>query len=70
MVELERFRAVGVADGVYPNDEGVIWNNTHTATLEDYKLKGDFELLYTPGAIAADEKQREKEYKQIGGVKR
>ncbi|POA17867.1 S-type Pyocin [Pseudomonas sp. FW300-N1A1] len=68
--ELERFRAVGVADGVYPNDEGVIWNNTHSATLEDYKLKGDFELLYTPDAIAADEKQREKEYKQIGGIKR
>jgi hypothetical protein len=68
--ELERFRALGVADGVDPNDEGVIWNNTHTATLEDYKLKDAFELLYTPDAIEADDKQTDEEYKQIGGIKR
>lgn len=67
--ELERFRALGVADGVDPNDEGVIWNNTHSATLEDYKLKDAFELLYSPDAIDADDKQREKEYKQMGGAK-
>ncbi|WP_223463661.1 MULTISPECIES: S-type pyocin domain-containing protein [unclassified Pseudomonas] len=68
--ELERFRALGVVDGVNPNDDGVIWNNTHAATLEDYKLKDDFELLYTPEAIEADNKQTDRESKQIGGVKR
>ncbi|MBN3863250.1 S-type Pyocin [Pseudomonas frederiksbergensis] len=67
--ELERFRALGVADGVNPKDEGVIWNNTHAATLEDYKLKGEFELLYTPEAIEADNKQTDREYKQLGGAK-
>ncbi|WP_306108828.1 S-type pyocin domain-containing protein [Pseudomonas sp. H3(2019)] len=68
--ELERFRALAVADGVNPTDDGVIWNNTHAATLEDYKLKDAVESLYTPDAIEADEKQREKEYRQIGGIKR
>lgn len=67
--ELERFRALGVADGVNPNDEGATWNNTHAATLEDYKLKDASELLYTPDALEADEKQRERMYKQLGGVK-
>ncbi|MND78270.1 Pyocin-S2 [compost metagenome] len=66
--ELERFRALGVADGVN-SDDGVIWNNTHAATLEDYKIKDAFELLYTPDAIEADEKQREREYKELGGLK-
>ncbi|WP_256586136.1 MULTISPECIES: S-type pyocin domain-containing protein [unclassified Pseudomonas] len=64
-----RFRALGVVDGVDPNDDGVIWNNTHAATLEDYKVKDAFELLYTPDAIEAGEKQREREYKELGGVK-
>ncbi|MGN8275049.1 S-type pyocin domain-containing protein [Pseudomonas sp. SMN5] len=59
--ELERFRNLGVADGVDPNDEGVTWNNAHAATLEDYKLKDAFELLYTPDAIEADNKR---EYKK------
>ncbi|MNX76927.1 Pyocin-S2 [compost metagenome] len=67
--ELERYRALGVVDGVDPNDDGVIWNNTHAATLEDYKVKDAFELLYTPDAIEADEKQSEREYKELGGVK-
>ena len=58
-----------MADGVNPNDEGAIWNNTHAATLEDYKLKDDSELLYTPEAIEADDKQIEREYKQLGGAK-
>lgn len=61
--ELERYRALGVADGVDPNDGGVIWNNTHTATLEDYKLKDAFNLLYTPEAIEADNTQVEREHK-------
>ena len=67
--ELERFRTLGVIDGVRPNDEGATWNNTHAATLEDYKLKDASELLYTPNALEADEKQRERMYKQLGGVK-
>lgn len=67
--ELERFRALGVEDGVKPDDDGATWNNTHAATLEDYKLKGAFELLYTPEAIEADNKQANREYEQLGGVK-
>lgn len=68
--ELERFRKLGVADGINPNDEGAIWNSTHAATLEDYKLKDDPELLYTPEAMEAYGKQIEREYKQLGGAKR
>jgi hypothetical protein len=67
--EFERFRALGVADGVNPDDEGATWNNTHAATLEDYKLKDASELLYTPDAVEADKKQREREYRQLGGMK-
>lgn len=55
--ELERYRALGIADGVKPNDDGATWNNTHAATLEDYKLQDADELLYTPEAIAAENKQ-------------
>lgn len=51
--ELERYRAVGVPDGVAPDDDGATWNNTHTATLEDYKLSSDRSLLYTPEALKA-----------------
>ncbi|WP_267269899.1 S-type pyocin domain-containing protein [Pseudomonas protegens] len=61
--ELERFRTLGVADGVDPKDNGVIWNNTHAATLEDYKLKDRSDLFYTQEAIEADFKQIEREYK-------
>ncbi|WP_375139326.1 S-type pyocin domain-containing protein [Pseudomonas lurida] len=53
MRELERYRAIGVADGV----EGNVWNNAHTATLEDYKLRDADDLFYTPEAIAAEIKQ-------------
>ncbi|KWV82271.1 Pyocin-S2 [Pseudomonas fluorescens] len=55
--ELERYRALGIADGVKPNDDGATWNNTHAATLEDFKLKDADELLYTPEAIVAENKQ-------------
>ncbi len=53
MRELERYRALGVADGV----EGNVWNNAHAATLEDYKLRDADDLFYTPEAIAAEIKQ-------------
>lgn len=35
------------ADNIEAHD---LWNNTHTATLEDYKLKGTVEDLYHPDA--------------------
>ncbi|WP_207223915.1 S-type pyocin domain-containing protein [Pseudomonas orientalis] len=60
--ELERYRALGVADGLKPNDD-TIWNSAHTATLEDYKLKDGFNLFYTPEAIEADDAQVEREEK-------
>lgn len=55
--ELERYRALGITDGVAPDDEGATWNNTHAATLEDYRIKDATTLLYTSEAIAADYKQ-------------
>lgn len=55
--ELERYRALGITDGVAPDDEGATWNNTHAATLEDYRIKDPTTLLYTSEAIAADYKQ-------------
>ncbi|MGP2427521.1 pyocin [Yersinia sp. 2538 StPb PI] len=45
--ELERYRALGVPDGV--NDKSV-WNDAHTATLEDYKVNEKKQPLYTPEA--------------------
>lgn len=36
---------------------------THTATLEDYGLSSDFELLYTPEAVEADTLQSARENK-------
>ncbi|MFL1542844.1 S-type pyocin domain-containing protein [Pseudomonas sp. O39] len=61
--ELERYRALGVADGIAPDDRGVTWNNAHAATLEDYKLKDGEGLFYTPEAIEADRVQSEREAK-------
>ncbi|PZW75607.1 S-type pyocin [Pseudomonas sp. 2848] len=58
--ELERYRALKVPDDANPLDG--TWNNAHTATLEDYKLGQDFELLYTPEAVEADTLQILKEY--------
>lgn len=60
--ELERFRALGIADRILPNDRGEAWNNTHAATLEDYQLSSEAELLYTPEALEADRKQLERDY--------
>ncbi len=48
--ELERYRAVGVPDGV--EDENV-WNDAHTATLEDYKVNEKTQPLYTLEAVKA-----------------
>lgn len=59
--ELERYRALGVPDGV--EDESV-WNDTHTATLEDYKVNEKTDPLYTPEAKEAYEKA---ELKKLDG---
>jgi len=61
--ELERYRTLGVLDGVMPSDDGATWNNTHAATLEDFKLKDGADLFYTPEAIEADRLQSEREAK-------
>ncbi|MFV2948939.1 S-type pyocin domain-containing protein [Pseudomonas japonica] len=52
--ELERYRSLNVPDGFLPQDDGAIWNNTHTATLEDYKLKDSSDLFYTTEAKNAE----------------
>jgi len=52
--ELERSRALGVADGETPeggDSAAEAWNNAHTATLEDYKLLDDPSTLYTFDAL-------------------
>ncbi|QJW57880.1 hypothetical protein HL670_04803 [Serratia plymuthica] len=49
--ELERYRNLGIKDGEIPKNDSEVWNNTHTATLEDYKLSSDEKLLYTPEAL-------------------
>ena len=39
--ELERYRKLGIKDGIEPEDPDVayeIWNNAHTATLEDFRI--------------------------------
>ena len=53
--ELERYRAIGVEDGPVPDEiKDEVWNNAHTATLEDFQLKDDWRLFYTVEADAAD----------------
>jgi hypothetical protein len=41
------------------------FNPEHTATLEDFKLKDDPSLLYTPEALAAGRAQDEREYQKL-----
>lgn len=48
--ELERYRNLGVKDGEIPENRAEVWNNTHTATLEDYKVNERTQPLYTPEA--------------------
>jgi hypothetical protein len=59
--ELERYRNLGIKDGTIPDNQGEVWNNTHTATLEDYKINERNEPLYTPDAIKAAEEQAKRE---------
>ncbi|MGC6388363.1 S-type pyocin domain-containing protein [Ewingella sp. S1.OA.A_B6] len=52
--ELERYRVLGVPDGV---EDKSVWNDAHTASLEDYKVNERMEPLYTPDAEKAYEEQ-------------
>lgn len=56
--ELERYRALGVPDGI---EDKSVWNDAHTATLEDYKVNEKTQALYTPEAIEAYEAQEMRE---------
>lgn len=62
--ELERYRAFGYSDNTSPSDESPIWNNAHTAALEDYKLGSELTLLYTEQAINAMYAQDQREYEK------
>lgn len=62
--ELERYRAFGYSDTASPSDESQIWNNAHTATLEDYKLGSELTLLYSEEAISAMNAQDQTEYEK------
>lgn len=48
-----------------PDPDSPAWNNVHTATLEDFKLKDDPSLLYTPEALAAAAEQDERDYQRF-----
>ncbi|MNF57618.1 hypothetical protein D3C85_800260 [compost metagenome] len=56
--ELERYRALGFADSV--EDES-IWNDAHTATLEDYGIHEGTSPLYTQEAKDAGNRQEYKD---------
>lgn len=54
--ELERYRNLGIKDGEVPKtvqEQKSVWNNTHTATLEDYKVNEKEQPLYTDDALQA-----------------
>lgn len=57
--ELERYRSLGVNDGMLPENIAEIWNNAHTATLEDYKVNEKTQPLYTAEAKEAYRKAEE-----------
>jgi hypothetical protein len=63
--EFERLKALGYGDTEMPDKYSSVWNNVHTATLEDYKLKDDPTLLYTPEALEAARRQEEREYQKL-----
>ena len=57
--ELERYRNLGIEDGKNPKNAAEVWNNAHTATLEDYKIDERHEPLYTPEAEEAYAREQE-----------
>ena len=66
---MERFRAMGIADDYIPRSNPSLWNNLHTATLEDFKLSNDEALRYTAEAIDAAKKQELKAFESVSGSK-
>jgi|GEM_PF-6577850 len=50
--EYERYRALHVSDGVDPGYE--IWNDAHSATLEDYQINEHTHPLYHPDITEDD----------------
>lgn len=65
--EFERFKALGFSDTQSPDAGSPIWNNVHTATLEDFQLKDDHTLLYTSEALTAAAQQVDREYQKLLG---
>ncbi len=63
--EFERFKALGFGDTERPDIGSPIWNNVHAATLEDFQLKDDPTLLYTPEALTAAFEQDERNYQKL-----
>ncbi|VVP04485.1 hypothetical protein PS898_02985 [Pseudomonas fluorescens] len=63
--EFERFKALGFGDTERPDIGSPIWNNVHTATLEDFQLKDDPTLLYTTEALNAALEQGERNYQKL-----
>ncbi|MFJ2428381.1 S-type pyocin domain-containing protein [Pseudomonas sp. NPDC087804] len=63
--EFERLKAMGYGDNEMPDKDSPVWNNVHAATLEDYQLRDDPALLYTPEALEADDLQQEREYQKL-----
>jgi Pre-toxin TG len=65
--EFTRYRKLGWKTGVPTNNElkAALWNNTHTATLEDYRLSSKLSELYTPQAIRIMEGEQEVLYKNV-----
>lgn len=65
---LERYRNLGIKDGELPQsvqEQKAVWNNTHTATLEDYKINEKEQPLYTDDALQAAYEQELKD--ALGG---
>ena len=58
--ELERYRALGVPDHVHDKK---VWNNAHSATLEDFKINELTQPLYTTEAQDAQYAQEMREIK-------
>ncbi|WP_448091887.1 hypothetical protein [Pseudomonas lini] len=54
---MERLRAMGIPDDFIPKKNTSLWNNVHTAALEDFKLGNDETLRYTDEAIEAAKRQ-------------
>ena len=66
---MERFRAMGFAEDYIPKSNPSLWNNLHTATLEDFKLSDDESLRYTDEAIDAAKKQELEAFECVSGFK-